>query len=130
MAVCNAVFRDSEKAQWDGSKDVMFRSRGWIAKVLAQKYVPPLSALSLTTAVLTLQGVQASFIIFSRLNPKSTYRLGQGLPYVFIPLGCLVLMRLPAALRLSDDYDTPKFQRQGMAADITPPTLLQRPRGG
>jgi len=129
MTVCNAVFWDSEKARWDGSKDVL-RSCGCIAKVPAQKYVPPLSASSLTTAVLTLQGVQASFIIFLSLNPKSTYRLGQGLPYVFIPLGCLGLMRLPAALRLSGDYDTPKFQRQGMAADIPPPTLLQRPRSG
>src|ERR1700722_10815919 len=42
---------------------------GVITKAPARKYVPLLSASSLTTAVLTLQGVQASFIIFSRLNP-------------------------------------------------------------
>ena len=82
----------------------MLRSRAWITKIPRQKYVPLLSVSSLTTVALTLQGVQASFIIFSRLNPKSTYNFGQGLPNVFIPLGCLGLMRLPAALWLSDDY--------------------------
>jgi len=113
MAACNAVFWDSKKAQWDGSEDIMLRSPGWITKVPAQKYVPLLSVLSLMTAVLTLQGVQASFIIFSRLNPKSTYRLGQGLPYVFIPPGCLGLMRLPAALWLSDDYEYSNVSETG-----------------
>lgn len=104
MAACNAVFWDAEKARWDGSEDIMFRSRAWIVKLPRQTYVPLLSASSLTTVVLTLQGVQAGFIIFSTLNPKTIYHFGLGLPNVFIPLAILGLMRLPAALWLSDDY--------------------------
>jgi hypothetical protein len=104
MAASNAVFWDSEKARWDGSEEIMLRSRAWLIKVPEQKYVPLVSASSLTTVVLTLQGVQASFIIFSHLDPDSIYRIGQGLPNVFIPIAILGLMRLPAALWLSDDY--------------------------
>jgi hypothetical protein len=104
MAACNAVFWDSEKARWDGSEQIMLRSRAWLIKVPKQTYVPLLSASSLTTIVLTLQGVQASFIIFSPFNRDSTYHIGQGLPNVFIAIAILGLMRLPAALWLSDDY--------------------------
>jgi hypothetical protein len=104
MAACNAVFWDSEKARWDGSEEVMLRSRAWLIKVPKQTHAPLLSASGLTTVVLTLQGVQASFIINSSFNPDSTYHTLQGLPSVFIPIGILGLMRLPAALWLSDDY--------------------------
>jgi hypothetical protein len=104
MAACNAVFWDSEKARWDGSEEVMLRSRAWLIKVPEQRHVPLLSASSLTTVVLTLQGVQAGFIIYSFSNPDSPYHILQGLPNVFIPIAILGLMRLPAALWLSDDY--------------------------
>jgi hypothetical protein len=104
MAACNAVFWDSEKARWDGSEEIMLRSRAWLIKVPGQTYVPLLSASSLTTIILILQGVQASFIIFSGFNPDTTYRPPQGLPTLFIPIAILGLMRLPAALWLSDDY--------------------------
>jgi hypothetical protein len=104
MAACNAVFWDSEKARWDGSEEVMLRSRAWLIKVPKQTYVPFLSASSLTTIILTLQGIQASLIIFSFLDPDHKYKVGQGLPNVFIPIAILGLMRLPAALWLSDDY--------------------------
>jgi hypothetical protein len=104
LAACNAVFWDSEKARWDGSEEVMLRSRAWLIKVPEQKHAPLLSASSLTTVVLTLQGVQAGFIIYSALIPDTTYHFGQGLPNVFIAIAILGLMRLPAALWLSDDY--------------------------
>lgn len=104
MAASNAFFWDSEKACWDGSEDIMLRSRAWIVKLPEQTYVPLLSASSFTTAVLILQGVQAGFIIFSTLNPNSIYHFGQGLPNIFIPLAILGLTRLPAALWLSGDY--------------------------
>ena len=53
MAACNAVFWDSEKARWDGSEEVMLRSRAWLIKVPEQTHVSLLSASGLTTAVLT-----------------------------------------------------------------------------
>jgi hypothetical protein len=104
MAASNAVFWDSQQARWDGSEETMLRSREWITRKPGPSYVPLVSISSLTTVVLTLQGVQSSFIIFALLRPNSTYHFGQGLPNVFIPLGCIGLMRLPAALWLSDDH--------------------------
>jgi hypothetical protein len=104
MAACNAVFWDSEKARWDGSEKIMLLSRAWLIKVPEQTHVPFLSASSLTTVILALQGVQASFIIFSFWDPDTIYHTGQGLPNVLIPIAILGLMRLPAALWLSDDY--------------------------
>jgi hypothetical protein len=104
IAACNAVFWDSRKARWDGSEDIMLHSRAWIIKVPGQTYVPLLSASSLTTVVLTMQGVQAGFTIFRSMSPEHPYHFGQGLPNVFIPLAILGLMRLPAALWLSGDY--------------------------
>jgi hypothetical protein len=107
MAACNAVFWDAEKARWDGSEEIMLRSRAWLIKVPEQTYVPFFSASSLTTMILTLQGVQASFIIFWSVSPGNKYHknpYNQGLSNVFIPIAILALMRLPAALWLSDDY--------------------------
>jgi hypothetical protein len=100
MAACNAIFWDAEKARWDGSEDIMLRSRAWITKVCGRAYVPLLSTSSLTTGVLALQGVQASFVIFALRRPD----FGEGLQCVFLPLAFLGLLRLPAALWLSGDY--------------------------
>jgi hypothetical protein len=104
MAACNAVFWDGERAQWDGSEEIMVKSRAWITKVPEKRHIPLLSASSVVSLVLTLQGVQATFLIVASMDPASGYRIGQGLAYVFLPLGCLGLIRLPAALWLSSDY--------------------------
>lgn len=104
MAACNAVIWDSKRARWDGSEDIMLRSRAWIIKVPDNKHVSYLSPSSFATLVLTLQGAHACFIIFQSLNTKTTYHFGQGLPNAFIPIAIMGLFRLPAALWLSDDY--------------------------
>jgi hypothetical protein len=129
MAACNAVFWDSEKARWDGSEEIMLRSRAWLIKVPEQTYVPFLSASSLATVILTLQGVQASFIIFGSLDPDNKYHVGQGLSNVFIPIAILGLMRLPAALWLSDDYGyldiAQKADNSGRNAAETPAATME-----
>ena len=104
MAACNAVFWDGARARWDGSEEIMVKSRAWITKVPEERHVPILSASSLVSLVLTLQGIQATFLIAAGVDPSSSYRIGQGLAYVFLPLGCLGLIRLTAALWLSSDY--------------------------
>jgi hypothetical protein len=104
MAACNAVFWDGERGCWDGSEEIMVRSRAWITKVPEQKHVPILSASSVVTVVLTIQGLQAMFLIVSGLNPNGGYKFAQGLPNLFLPLACLAVGRLPAALWLSSDY--------------------------
>jgi hypothetical protein len=43
--------------------------------------------------VLVLQGMQATFLIVAGLDPTGPYHTGQGLPYVFLLLACLGLIR-------------------------------------
>jgi len=108
MAACNANFWDADRKRWDGSEEIMLRSRAWIRKAPESSHIPLLSGSMLTTVILTFQGVQASWIIFSRLEVDSKLNFGTGLPNVFIPLGCLGLARLPAALWLLSDYSYAK----------------------
>jgi hypothetical protein len=109
MAACNAVFWDADRGRWDGSEDIMIRSREWITKLPEKSHVSIISTSIFKTIVLSFQGSQAIFIIFARLaaltdKAATKYNFAQGLPVVFVPLGVMALMRLPAALWLSDDY--------------------------
>ncbi|KAI9779090.1 MAG: hypothetical protein M1839_007756 [Geoglossum umbratile] len=104
MAACNAVFWDGQRGRWDGSEEMMARCRQWIVKKPEMKRVPILSASSVITLVTTLQGLQATFLIISSMIPGSSYRFQQGLPFLFLPLGCLGLVRLVPAPWLSSDY--------------------------
>lgn len=109
MAACNAVFWDADRGRWDGSENIMIRSREWITKLPEKSHVSILSASIFTTIVLSFQGGQAIFIIFARLlvltdKAAAKYNFTQGLPVVFVPLGVLALVRLPAALWLSADH--------------------------
>ena len=105
MAACNAVFWDSKKARWDGSEDIMLRSRAWIIKVPEQKHASLLSTSSFTTLVLAFQGAEASLIVytFSSITAAQIFE-GWSLPSLFVPIAVMSLFRLPAALWLSDDY--------------------------
>jgi hypothetical protein len=104
MAACNAVFWDSERKRWDGSKETMVKSRAWITKMPETAHVASFSASSVTSLVLTAQGFDATFLIIAGLIPGSSYKLTARLAGVFAPLGCMGFMRLPAALWLSSDY--------------------------
>lgn len=104
MAACNAVFWDGEREYWDGSEEIMVRSRGWIQKTPEQSHVPILSASSLATVALMLQGVQAMVMLVQTAIPTAPGMFPEGLPYIFLPLGLLGLLRLPAALWWSSDY--------------------------
>jgi hypothetical protein len=103
MAACNAIFWDGEQRRWDGSEEIMIRSRQWITKIPDERHVPIVSESTLITLVSTLQGAQAIALILGVLIPKLT-RLQDGLPYLFVPLGVLSLLRLPAAPWLTSEY--------------------------
>jgi hypothetical protein len=104
MAACNAVFWDGERERWDGSEEIMVKSRAWITKIPDTAHVTALSGSSVATLVITAQGIDATFLIISSLIGSSAYRITVKLAEVFTPLGCLGLMRLPAAFWLSSDY--------------------------
>jgi hypothetical protein len=104
MAASNAVFWDGERGRWDGSEEIMVKSRAWMTKVPDTAHVTPLSASSASSLILTAQGIGATFLIIGSLIPGSAYRITHSLAGVFAPLGCLGLMRLPAAFWLTSDY--------------------------
>jgi len=60
MAACNAVFWDGERKRWDGSEEMMVKSRPWITKIPEEPHVTALSASSITSLVLTAQGANAT----------------------------------------------------------------------
>lgn len=131
MAACNAIFWDSKKARWDGSEDIMLRSRAWIIKLPEKKHAAILSASSFTTFVLAFQGVQAAFNVYrgfdSTFTPASLVQ--GGLPNTFVPIAIMSLFRLPAALWLSDDYVYWDFTHQGNSDQIiaeTPSRTTER----
>jgi hypothetical protein len=114
MAASNAVFWDGERERWDGSEEIMVKSRAWITKIPDTAHVTPLSASSATSLILTAQGIYATFLIISSLIPGSANRISVTLAGAFSPLGCLGLMRLPAAFWLSSDYGFMNYStRQG-----------------
>jgi hypothetical protein len=83
---------------------MMVKSRAWITKIPDAAHAMTLSASSVTSLVLTAQGVNATFLIIGSMLPNFKYRIASRLATVFTPLGCLGLMRLPAAFWLSSDY--------------------------
>lgn len=114
LAACNAVFFDTDQGRFDGSEEILISSREWVAKLPESKHTSLLSASLLTTIILTVQGIQAIYLIVTNLMPnapnatetgnvkKST--ILPGLPYIFLPIGCLGFLRLPAAFWLSNDF--------------------------
>ena len=104
MAACNAVFWDGERKRYDGSEEIMVKSRAWITQLPEKRHVEPFSSSTVTSFVLAWQGVYATFTIIDGLLPDSPYRIQTTLVTVFGPLACLGLMRLPAAIWLSNDH--------------------------
>jgi hypothetical protein len=106
LAACNAVFFDSDKGRFDGSKEIMISSRAWIVKIPESKHTPLLSASLLTTILLTIQGIEATYLIVTNLLPAADQnsKFVPGLPYIFAPIGCLGFLRLPAAFWLSNNF--------------------------
>ena len=85
MAACNAVFWDAERKRWDGSEEIMVRSRGWITKMPEKPRVRFLSASSFTTLVQTEQGAQMMYYIAQGYIAGSRH-VPLGLPGVFAGL--------------------------------------------
>jgi hypothetical protein len=117
MAACNAVFWDAKRKRWDGSEEIMVRSRAWITKTPEKPHVRMLSGSSFSTMVLTYQGIQLLFFItealiggsFSGGSSLGGHHAPQGVDGLFVALQSLGLMRLPAALWLSSDYGYVNF---------------------
>jgi hypothetical protein len=117
MVACNAVFWDAECKRWDGSEEIMVKSRAWITKMPNKAHVRILSASSMLTLVNTWQGIEVMFIIVDGLV-GGTAEIPLGLEGLFMALQMLALMRLPAALWLSSDYGYVNFHGTDMVPDV------------
>jgi hypothetical protein len=127
MAACNAVFWDAERKRWDGSEEIMVRSRGWITKMPEKPHVRFLSASSFTTLVLTEQGAQMIYLI-AQGYIRGSRHVRLGLPGVFAGLQLLGLIRLFAALWLSSDYSYMNLRGSGLGSEISETPLEKQVR--
>jgi hypothetical protein len=118
MAACNAIFWDAEHKRWDGSEEIMVRSRAWITKMPEKPHVRLLSASSFTTLVQMVQGVQVMFYITEGYI-KGLQHIPLGLLGVFVGLQLLGLMRLFASLWLSSDYSYMNFSGTDLGSEVS-----------
>lgn len=125
LAACNAVFWEGERERWDGSEEIMVKSRAWITKIPDTAHVAPLSASSITSLVLTAQGINATFLIIGSLTSSQGHYIPLKLATVFTPLGCLGLIRLPAAFWLSSDYGFMNYDIR-QSAPLLPASSLEK----
>jgi hypothetical protein len=80
----------------------MVRSRRFCTRLPRHTYIDPLSGSAAKTLILTLQGVQALYAVSASAR-SSNYARDTYLGNVFLPLAIFGLLRLPAALWMSDD---------------------------
>ncbi|KUJ16599.1 uncharacterized protein LY89DRAFT_87973 [Mollisia scopiformis] len=100
LAATNAIFWDGHK--WDGSEDMIQRSRDFCIRGPSHHHIDPLSMSTIVTLVVTLQGVQALYSLVH--GTQGLYAYTVALNTIFFPLATLGLLRLPAALWLTTDY--------------------------
>jgi len=101
MAATNAIFWDGHR--WDGSEEMMLKSRAWVTKLPEHTRVNWISSSTLATAAMTLQGVDALLHLIH--STKVDWNAAtDGLPNIFYPVAILSLSRLPASIWLSNEY--------------------------
>jgi hypothetical protein len=103
MVACNAMFWDGKL--WDGSENMMIRSREYLTSPHSN-HVALVSGSSIATIVLALQGVQAIFyIIENTLQNPLDMSIADGIPHLFMRIGLLGLLRIPAAYWVTNDFE-------------------------
>lgn len=100
MAATNAEFWTG--TQWDGSEAMITRSRPICIRFAKHSRISFVSASAAKTVVITFQGIQACYALVSGAN--GGYGLTSGIQTIFFPLAICSLLRLPAALWLSEEY--------------------------
>jgi hypothetical protein len=103
MAASNAHFWTGN--DWDSSEEMMMRSRRFCIRVPRRNHVDLISGSTVKTLIITVQGVQALYAVATIKQRNSQYAVDMYLGNVFYPIAILGLLRLPAALWMSDDAD-------------------------
>jgi hypothetical protein len=101
MAASCALFWTSNG--WDGSEEMMLKSRAFCTRIPSLRRISFTSISAATTLIVTIQGVQSVYSPIAGFV-DGDYAFSLAFPSVFNAIAFLGLMRLPAALWLTDDY--------------------------
>ena len=102
MAASNAYFWTAQG--WDGSLQMMQKSRTYTLKLPGHHRVRLFSGSSLTTLIITLQGVMAVKTLIDGISTADGYSSTINLSSIFYPLAVFGLLRVFPAMWLTDDY--------------------------
>ncbi|KAF2661084.1 hypothetical protein K491DRAFT_588191 [Lophiostoma macrostomum CBS 122681] len=116
MAASNALFWTADG--WDGSEAMMVRSRMYCEKQPQRTTVQLFSVSTGKTVVITAQGIQALALIITGITKFSRFFIKIGMPNIFFPFTVLGLVRLCAAMWLTDEYVY--LQKYHMDSDAHP----------
>lgn len=100
MAASNAIFWTGDG--WDGSEAMIQKSQDFLIRSPSHHHIEPASMSTITTIIVTLQGAQALYSLIVGRN--GSYAFTVAISTIFYPLATLGLLRLPAALWLTNDY--------------------------
>ena len=125
MAASNAYFWTVRG--WNGSEEMMRRSRAYCTKVPDHSRATLLSGSSVQTLIVTLQGGQALYTLLSGIK-GSRYSGTIAINSIFFPLAVFGLLRLFAAPWLTEDYAyTDIFQTTAISKSNKPAPAEQTP---
>jgi hypothetical protein len=103
MAASNAYFWTAQG--WDGSPEIMERSRAYAYRLPPHHRVRLFSGSALMTVIITVQGVMAIKTLVGGLDgTDAAYSLSINIGSIFYPLAVLGLLRIFAGMWLTDDY--------------------------
>ncbi|RJE26712.1 hypothetical protein PHISCL_00943 [Aspergillus sclerotialis] len=107
MAASNAYFWTDDG--WDGSEEMMIRSRAFCARTPSHNRTELLSTDTLKTVIATLQGIQAITVMVRGILGVNgignrTFVGVIALDNIFYPLASLGILRLFAAMWLTEEY--------------------------
>ncbi|KAL5317910.1 hypothetical protein ACEPPN_015012 [Leptodophora sp. 'Broadleaf-Isolate-01'] len=100
MAASNAYFWTNQG--WDGSLQMLKRSRAYCLRQPTHHRVRLLSGSTLTTLIITIQGVMAIKTLIDGVGGSYAYTIN--ISSIFYPLAVFGLLRIFAAMWLTDDY--------------------------
>ena len=110
MAATNAVFWN--RKHWDGSLEIMNEKKDLATKFPSSNRVSLASVSVLQTLIISLQGIQAVYTVIIHAMGKEAVP-GHPISHVFFPLAIIGLLRLPAALWLTQEYGFPQGEDKG-----------------
>jgi hypothetical protein len=124
MAPSNAHFW--KDGGWHSSEKMITDSRRFYNPVSRRPHIDLLSGSAAKTLIVTLQGVQALYAVAMSVH-SSRYVANTYLGNVFLPLAIFGLLRLPAALWMSDDVS---YSNKEMSPEQDTEKLTAEPQDG